>query len=76
VSAERALIRHGWHVPAWAFAASVEKQYALGLEHGYPLCCVEAFCRDVAAGRAPGLERGRRPGLAYVPCAECLEALQ
>jgi hypothetical protein len=30
-----------------------EPHHARGVEYGYPACCIEAFCRDIDAGRLP-----------------------
>ena len=74
-SVRGALVRFGWQIPSWVFAGHVAQPYALGLHEGYPICCIEAFCRDVAAGRLPGLQRGRPSSLDHVPCSECLAKL-
>jgi hypothetical protein len=70
----RALVRLGWQIPGWALTAGVAEQYALGLHYGYPLCCVEAFCRDAAEGRSPGYVPCHAAGLGYVSCGACREA--
>lgn len=67
----RAFVRLGWHIPGWALADGVAKQYVLGLHYGYPVCCIEAFCRDVAEDRSPGQERGGAAWIGYVPCGAC-----
>ncbi len=47
----------------------------VGLQEGYPLCCVQEFAIDTLEGRHPAVRRGTVTlgDKTWVPCASCLE---
>jgi hypothetical protein len=55
-------------IPGWAWDIGAEQQYTYGLWHGYPQCCIEAFCRDEPRP-ADWLHAAQHLG--YVPCNNC-----
>jgi hypothetical protein len=48
---------------------NVERHRRQGRDEGFPDCCIEAFCADIAAHRSPFHLRGGTNG--YVPCESC-----
>jgi hypothetical protein len=50
------------------------KYLLLGMENGYPLCCVLEFVSDSLDSRLSGLEKGgfHTGTSTYVPCTKCL----